>query len=242
MNLLNNFLFVALPYVAIVVFLVGSIHQYRATGFKYSSLSSQFLEGRGLFLFALLFHVGILALFIWHLSMFLFPMLILGWNASPVRLVVHEVVAFAFGLSVLIGLSGLLMRRILYPRLQVVTSRMDIVIELLLIAQIVLGLWIALGYRWGSSWFAADLSPYLWSIVKLNPQIEAVSAMPLVIQAHVVGAFVILGMIPFTRLVHFLVAPFHYIWRPYQRVVWYWDRARIRDPKTAWSETRPRNN
>jgi nitrate reductase gamma subunit len=242
MNLLNNFLFVALPYVAIVVFCVGSIHRYRATGFKYSSLSSQFLEGRGLFFFALLFHWGILVLFIGHLGVFLFPAATLAWNSNPVRLVVHEVVVFTFGLSVLIGLTGLLIRRILYPRLQVVTSRMDIVIELLLVAQIVFGLWIALGYRWGSSWFAADLSPYLWSIVKLNPQIEAVSAMPLVIKAHIVGAFVILGMIPFTRLVHFLVAPFHYIWRRYQPVMWYWDRKRIRNPATAWTETRPRNN
>lgn len=242
MNLLNNFLFIALPYVAIVVFCVGSIHRYRATGFKYSSLSSQFLEGRGLFFFALLFHWGILALFIGHLIIFLFPATTLAWNSNPVRLIVHEVVAFTFGLSVMIGLTGLLMRRILYPRLQVVTSRMDIVIELLLIAQIVLGLWIALGYRWGSSWFAADLSPYLRSIVKLNPQIEAVSALPLVIKAHIVGAFVILGMIPFTRLVHFLVAPFHYIWRRYQPVIWYWDRKRVRDPGAAWTETRPRNN
>jgi len=242
MNLLNNFLFVALPYVAIVVFCVGSIHRYRATGFKYSSLSSQFLEGRGLFFFALLFHWGILVLFMGHLSVFLFPAATLAWNSNPVRLVVHEVVVFTFGLSVLIGLTGLFIRRILYPRLQVVTSRMDIVIELLLVAQIVFGLWIALGYRWGSSWFAADLSPYLWSIVKLNPQIEAVSAMPLVIKAHIVGAFVILGMIPFTRLVHFLVAPFHYIWRRYQPVMWYWDRKRIRNLATAWTETRPRNN
>ncbi len=242
MNLLNNFLFIALPYVAIVVFFLGAIHRYRATGFKYTSLSAQFLEGRGVYFFAMLFHVSILVLFLGHLFIFLFPAATLWWNSNPARLIVHEVVAFIFGLSVLIGLSGLFMRRIWYPRLRVVTSRMDIVIELLLLVQIVFGLWVALGYRWGSSWFAADLSPYLWSIVKLNPQIEAVSAMPWVIQAHIVGAFVILGMIPFTRLVHFLVAPFHYIWRPYQPVMWYWDRKRIRDPKTAWSEARPKNN
>lgn len=242
MHLINNFLFIALPYVAIVVFFLGAIHRYRATGFKYTSLSAQFLEGRGVFLFAMLFHVSILMLFLGHLFIFLFPAAALAWNSNPARLIAHEVVAFTFGLSVLIGLAGLFIRRILYPRLQVVTSRMDIVIELLLLVQIVFGLWVALGYRWGSSWFAADLSPYLWSIVKLNPQTEAVSAMPWVIQAHIVGAFVILGMIPFTRLVHFLVAPFHYIWRRYQPVIWYWDRKLIRDPKTAWSEARPKNN
>ena len=242
MNVVNNFLFIGLPYAAIAVFLAGAIYRYRATGFKYSSLSSQFLEGRGIYIFAVLFHWGILIVFLGHLIAFLLPDAILTWHSSAVRLISAEIVIFTFGLGLLIGLAGLFIRRITHPRLRVVTSRMDIVIELLLLAQIVLGLWIALGYRWGYYWFASDLSPYLWSIVKLNPQIEAVNAMPLVIKAHIVGAFVILGMIPFTRLVHFLVAPFHYIWRPYQRVVWYWDRARIRDPQTAWSETRPRNN
>ena len=242
MSLLNNFLFVALPYVAIVVFCVGSIHRYRATGFKYSSLSSQFLEGRGIYLFAVLFHWGILIVLLGHLIAFLFPGATLAWHSSAARLIADEIVIFTFGLGVLIGMVGLFIRRISQPRLRVVTSRMDIVIELLLLAQIFLGLWIALGYRWGYYWFAADLSPYLWSIVKLNPQIGAVSAMPLVIKTHIVGAFVILGMIPFTRLVHFLVTPFHYTWRSYQQVIWYRDRKRIRNPATAWTETRPRNN
>ena len=174
--------------------------------------------------------------------LFLFPAATLAWHSSAVRLIADEIVIFTFGLSVLIGLIALFIRRISRPRLRVVTSRMDIVIELLLLAQIVFGLWIALGYRWGYYWFASDMSPYLWSILKLNPQIEAVSAMPLVIKTHIVGALVILGIIPFTRLVHFLVAPFHYIWRPYQQVIWNWDRKRVRDPLTPWTETRPRNN
>ena len=242
MNLIDNFLFIALPYVAIVVFFLGAIHRYRATGFKYSSLSSQFLDGGGIYIFAVLFHWGILVVFLGHLIAFLFPQATLAWHSSAVRLIADEVVIFTFGLSVLIGLTGLFIRRMSRPRIRVVTSRMDIAIELLLIAQFVLGLWIALGYRWGYYWFAADMSPYLWSIVKLSPQIDAISAMPLVIKTHIVGALVILLMIPFTRLVHLLVAPFHYIWRPYQHVVWYWDRKLIRDPKTAWSEARPKNN
>jgi nitrate reductase gamma subunit len=242
MNLLNNFLFIALPYVALAIFLVGTIYRYKTNGFKYSSLSSQFLEGGGIYIFAVLFHWGILVVFLGHLTVFLFPGATLAWHSSAVRLIADEIVIFTFGLSVLIGLSALFIRRISHPRILAVTSRMDIVIELLLLTQIVLGLWVALGYRWGYYWFASDMSPYLWSIVSFNPQIEAVSAMPLVIKTHIVGAFVILGMIPFTRLVHFLVAPFHYIWRPYQQVIWYWNRKLVRDPLTPWTETRPRNN
>ena len=243
MNLLNNFLFIALPYVAIVVFLVGAVYRYRATGFTYSSLSSQFLEGGGgIYIFAVLFHWGILVVFLCHLIAFLLPQATLAWHSNTTRLIADEVVIFTFGLSVLIGMTALFIRRLSRPRLWVVTSRMDIVVELLILAQVVFGLWIALGYRWGYYWFASDMSPYLWSILALSPQIDAISAMPWVIKTHIVGAFLILGMIPFTRLVHFLVAPFHYIWRPYQRVIWNWDRTRVRDAQTAWSESRPSNN
>lgn len=242
MNFLNNFLFIALPYVAIVTFVIGSIRRYKATGFKVSSLSSQFLEGDKLFFGSLLFHWGILIVFMGHLLTLLFPAATLAWNGNPLRLIVLEVMAFTFGLSVLVGLISLLVRRISNPRIKAVTSRMDIVLELLLVLQVVLGCWIALGYRWGSSWFASDLTPYLWSIVKLNPQIEAVNALPPVIKAHIVGAFIVIGIIPFTRLVHFLVAPFSYMWRPYQKVLWYWDRKRIRNPETVWTEHRPKNN
>jgi nitrate reductase gamma subunit len=242
MNLLNNFLFVALPYIAIAMFCVGVIYRYRATGFKFSALSSQFIEGRGMYPSTVLFHWSILAVFLGHLVVFLFPKASLAWHGDPVRLIADELVGLTFGLGVLVGLTALFLRRVFYPRLHVVTSRMDVVIELLLLVQVVFGLWIALGYRWGYYWFASDMSPYLWSILQLSPQIEAVTAMPWVIKTHIVGAFVIVGLIPFTRLVHFLVAPLHYVWRPYQQVMWYWDRKRVRDPATAWTETRPFNN
>lgn len=242
MNLLNNFLFVALPYVAVALFLAGAIYRYRAKGYSYSALSAQFLEGGGMYLFAVLFHWGILVVFLGHLIVFLFPAAILLWHSSPARLIADELVFLTFGFAVLIGLAGLFIRRITQARIHAVTSPMDMVIELVLFTQIVLGLWIALGYRWGYYWFASDMSPYLWSIVSLNPRIEAVSALPWVIKAHIVGAFVILGMIPFTRLVHFLVAPLHYTWRGYQQVVWYWDRKQLRARETAWTTTPPRNN
>lgn len=242
MNAVNNFLFIGLPYLAVAVFLVGAIARYRATGFKYSSLSSQFLEGGGIYIFAVLFHWGILVVFLGHLIAFLFPTATLAWHSSATRLIADETVIFAFGLAVWIGMLGLFLRRIWQPRIQVVTTRMDILIEMVLIAQVTFGLWIALGYRWGYYWFASDMSPYLWSLVEFHPNIEAVNAMPWVIKTHIVGAFTILALIPFTRLVHFLVAPFHYTWRNYQKVIWYWDRKQIRNPATAWTETRPRNN
>jgi nitrate reductase gamma subunit len=220
MNSLDYFFFSAYPYLAIGVFLVGATYRYREKGYKVTSLSAQFLEDKQGFWGTVPLHWGILM----------------------ARLILHEGLGFTFAVAIVVGLVGLIIRRLTNPRLKMVTTRMDLFVELFLLAQVLLGCWIALGYRWGSSWFAADLSPYLWSILKLSPQPEAVIAMPLVIKAHIVGAFSIILIFPFTRLVHILVAPFHYLWRPYQVVIWYWDKKRVRDANTEWSEARPRNN
>ncbi len=242
MTLTDQFLFIGLPYAAILTFLIGTVQRYRFKGFKVSSLSSQFLEGQSLFWGVMPFHIGILVVLTGHLLAWWFPGLTLLWNSNPTRLIVLEVFAFTFGLSTLIGLILLIARRFTNPRVRMVTTPMDLTIELLLVAQVGLGLWVALGYRWGSSWFAADLSPYLTSLFTASPNIAAVSAMPLPIKLHIVGAWLIVGLFPFTRLIHILVAPLHYLARPYQRVMWNWDRKTIRDPASAWTHTRPRNN
>lgn len=242
MNILYNFLFIALPYVAITVFLIGTVYRYRGTKFKFSSLSSEFLEGKKLFFGSVPFHYGIIFLFFGHLVAFLFPREVLLWNDQPVRLLILEVSAFIFGISAFVGMFLLIIRRKTHPRIQMVSTKMDLIIEVLILSQIFLGLWIAYGYRWGSSWFAAVLSPYLMSIFTLDPQISAVTNLPLVIQLHITIAFLIVLLIPFSRLVHLLVPPLSYLWRPYQKVIWYWNRKKIRNPRSIWAVTKPKNN
>ncbi|MCK5406130.1 MAG: respiratory nitrate reductase subunit gamma, partial [Candidatus Krumholzibacteria bacterium] len=125
---------------------------------------------------------------------------------------------------------------------RVVTTRMDIIVFVLLIVEVILGLSIALGYRWGSSWFASVLTPYLRSVMVLQPEIGAVASMPWVVKLHIILSYLIFMLIPFTRLVHLLVVPLHYIWRPYQLVIWSWDRRRVRRDDNEWSATKPTNN
>jgi nitrate reductase gamma subunit len=144
MAILDNFLLIGLPYTALIVFLVGTIYRYRATKFSYSSLSSQFLEGRQLFWGVVPFHWGILFLFFGHLIAFLIPGSVIAFNSHPLRLLILEISAFGFGLIVLFGLVLLIIRRIANPRLKYITNRMDIVVEVLLIVEVVLGLLVAL--------------------------------------------------------------------------------------------------
>jgi nitrate reductase gamma subunit len=237
-----SFLFIALPYLALAIFFAGTIYRYKLGKFKISSLSSEFLESKKLFWGSVPFHWGLVFLFFGHLIAFLIPSSVLAWNSDPLRLIILEVAAFTFGLSMLIGLLNLLYRRWTDKRVKVVTTGMDITVELLILGQVVLGIWVAYSYPWGSSWFAASLTPYLWSIFSLDPQINAVIAMPWEVQLHIIGAYLIVLLFPFSRLMHALVAPIDYLWRPYQRVIWNWNRKTIRSPKTTWTVNQPKNN
>ncbi len=247
--MLDSILFVALPYVALIVFLVGSIYRYKQRGFQVSSLSSQFLEGRTLFFGSQFFHWGVIFLFLGHLIGFLFPSAVIAWNGSPWRMIIIEWSAFGFALCMLFGLAVLIYRRMTNKRVQVVTNKMDIVVYILLIVQVISGLAVAYYGQWGSSWFASVMTPYLRSIFTFSPNPELVATLTtsndmldLMIQIHVVNAFIIIGMIPFTRFVHFLVAPIDYIWRPYQLVYWYWNRKSIRTSRNYFPGKPFKNN
>lgn len=220
-NYLDMLLFGVLPYLATFVFFLGSIQRYRQQTFTYSSLSSQLLENKHHFWAVVPFHFGIIAVLTGHLVAFLIPQQILLWNSRPLRLYILEATALAFGIATLVGFLAIIVRRITEPRVRVVTSRADWVLYALLLIQIVTGLETAITYRWGSGWFAAVASPYLWSIVKLAPQISYVTPLPWMVKLHIVNAFLVIGFFPFSRLVHILVVPNMYLWRKRQVVRWY---------------------
>ena len=238
----NYFFFIGLPYAAIVIMLVGSIFRYMNFGFKVSSLSSQFLESRDLFYGSRPFHWGIMFLFFGHLAAFLFPRSVIAWNSIPVRLVILEVVAFGFGISALYGVVMLIIRRLKHRRILMVTTKMDALVYVILLTQIISGLWVAYFARWGSAWFPTVLTPYLRSLFIFDPDIAAVAALPLSVKIHIISAFALIGMIPFTRFVHFLVYPFTYFTRPYQYVIWNWDRKKIRTSRKLVNGVRSKNN
>ena len=238
----NYFFFIGLPYAAIVIMLVGSIFRYLNFGFKVSSLSSQFLESRELFYGSRPFHWGIMFLFFGHLVAFLFPKSLILWNSIPVRILILEVVAFGFGISTLFGIIMLITRRLKHKRLLMVTTKMDAFVYVILLTQVISGLWVAYFARWGSAWFPTVLTPYLWSLFTLDPDIVAVAALPLSAKIHIISAFTIVGVIPFTRFMHFLVYPFPYFYRSYQYVIWNWDRKKIRSSRKLVNGVRSKNN
>ena len=218
---LDQFLFAILPYMVAITFFPVTIQRYRARGFTYSSLSSQFLENQQHFWGMVPFHYGILVVTAGHITAFLLPRELLAWNSKPLRLYVLEVSALIFALLALVGLCAALVRRFTSSKVRRVTTTRDWVLFGMLAVQIASGIGIAIFHPWGSSWFASAVTPYLWSLVKLNPDLTAVAAMPFLVKFHIASAYAVIGYFPFTRLVHVLVVPNAYLWRRPQVVRWY---------------------
>jgi nitrate reductase gamma subunit len=221
------FLFAVFPYVAIVLLIVVSIQRYRSSGFTFSSLSSQFLETRKLFWGSVPFHFGIIGILLGHLIGLLIPRQVQLWNTVPLRLYVLEVTAFVFGAMTLVGLAALIWRRFSEKRLLVVHSVADKILYVLLATAVISGLWIAIGHRWGSAWYTQVGAPYLWSIFTFQPDVVNVAALPWVVKIHILTAWSLVAIFSFTRLVHILVAPLPYLWRPHQVVIWMRDRKAV---------------
>ncbi|MBM3329630.1 MAG: respiratory nitrate reductase subunit gamma, partial [Calditrichaeota bacterium] len=112
MTWLDGILFGVLPYVALIIFFLITIHRYRAQTFTYSSLSSQLLENQQHFWALVPFHYGILTVLTGHIVAFLIPRQVLLFNARPLRLYLLEITGLIFGLLTLVGLIAIIVRRV----------------------------------------------------------------------------------------------------------------------------------
>lgn len=212
-------LFVAFPYVAFVVAIVVSVLRWRLAPFTVSSISSQLLESKKLFWGSIPFHWGIVLILTGHLFTLFLPSTVAWWDGVPIRLYALEITGLALALWAGFGIIVLLYRRASSPRIRVVTTPMDYVVLLLLLLQVVTGIWVAVGLRFGSFWAVGVVVPYVWSLITLNPQPELIAPFPFVLQLHILSFFVFLAIFPFTRLVHLVTLPLTYLTRPWQRVV-----------------------
>lgn len=213
-------LFVAFPYFSVATAIWVSIYRYRNDGFSYSSQSSQFLENRMLSWGSAPWHYAILVILTAHFIALLIPRIWASFIAEPVRLYILEVTGLALAVTAIFALGVLMYRRLTNPRVRAVTSVADWVLLVLLLAQVGLGFWVALFFRWGAEWYIYTSVPWMISLVTFQPDFATVTTLPWIVKLHLLGGFMLIAVFPFTRLVHVVTFPFRYLWRPPQVVVW----------------------
>ena len=215
----NDMLFGVLPYVVAALAIVVGVIRWRQAPFTVTSLSSQLLESRKLYWGSVSFHWGLSIILVGHLLALIVPRGFELWNGAPIRLYLLEITGLALGLWAAFGVTVLLVRRLSSARVRRVTSVMDLIVLIVIGIQIVTGVWISIGYRWGSYWGTSVFVPYIWSLFKFQPDPSYIEPLPLVLKLHILSFFVFLAVFPFSRLVHIITLPLQYLFRPWQKVI-----------------------
>lgn len=218
---INSLAFGLYPYIALVVFLLGSLIRFEREQYSWRSGSSQLLRRKQMMVGSVLFHVGILFLMAGHTVGLLTPSALYGLViTAPQKQMLAIVSGGIFGVLCFVGLSMLLHRRLFDERIRATSSTADIAILVLLWLQLVLGLLtipFSLGHLDGS--VMLQLSHWAQGIVTF--QADAAShlvGVSFVFKAHIFLGLTLFVAFPFSRLVHIWSAPLTYAVRPYQLV------------------------
>ena len=212
--MLNNFIFIALPYAALALVLLVTPYRFLSNRLTWTAYSTQFLERKVLYWGINPWHYGILPILLAHIVGFAFPGAFKRFLGNPETLLAVESVLLGLGIFAVLGVLLLLLRRVNSGMLKRVTFSSDWLILYLLLFQAGTGIYIGYFMRWGSGWYLHAAVPYLWSIVSFQPQIDYVADLPLVFKLHAACAFLIVAVLPFTKLVHMLSLPVDFLRDP----------------------------
>jgi len=219
----DNVFFVALPYITLLLLVGGSV--YRAfTGVKTAFRGRLAWSARGDLLWttrstgffgrasigpaSLCLHWGMIILIVTHVVGFV------GGAGGWASLVdVFRWAGMFGGVLLFYGACWALARRLVTPRLRVMSTREDYAVLVFLILVTGLGLYHSVVHRaFGVSY---AVGPWLVGLLTLRPDTGPIAGAPLVIKLHMIVVQVFLAYLPFTKLVHVFSYPFGYITRPY---------------------------
>ena len=240
----QSFLWTALPYICFILLGAGLLWRYRTDQFGWTSRSSQWNESRILRWASPLFHFGILLVALGHVMGLFVPHWItealgISEHAYHLMAVIPGTVA---AVMTVVGLVGLIYRRVVVRSVRLATTRNDKIMYALLLIPILLGAWATISTQLLAGPHGYDyrqtISPWFRSLFMLRPRPELMADVPMAFKLHVVAGLLLFAIWPFTRLVHAVSAPVGYLTRPY--VVY---RSRPADVSTApthrgWDPTR----
>ena len=221
-SFLNQFLFGYYPYVCLAVFFLGSLIRFDREQYTWKSDSSQLLRHGQLRWGSNLFHIGVLGIFAGHVTGLLTPLTV--WHAIGVTPAEKQLTAIVgggiFGLLCVIGLGILLQRRLADPRISANSKPMDVLVLVLLFAQVLLGLTgipLSMQHMDGSVMVKfMGWAQHIWTF--RGGAAELVADVSIIFKLHLVLGLTIFLVFPFTRLVHIWsgFAAVFYLFRPYQ--------------------------
>jgi len=219
-----NFFYGVYPYIALTVFLLGSLLRFDREQYTWKSDSSQLMSKKGIWLPSNLFHIGVLAIFGGHFIGLLVPhSLFLALGVSDMT---HQYIAIyagsIFGIICFLGAAMLWFRRLTNPRVWAVSRKMDVFIISWLLATVLLGLAtipFSMGHAsHGDASVMILLATWVQSVVTLGANPELLRGVDTIFLVHMFFGMTVFLLFPFSRLVHIWSVPIGYLGRKYQIV------------------------
>ena len=167
-----NLLFSAFPYVALAVLGGGILVRYILTYRRIAAVSAEASHAWAVFGGGKVWRTSFVLLALAHLAGMAFPKAILLWNGASVRLLVLEATGFLAGLMAVIGCAGVMRRHLQRSGASVVSELGDCLLVALMFVGLLSGLLTAAFYRWGSSWSAVTIAPFIGAFPPLRARIE----------------------------------------------------------------------
>lgn len=205
MSYSQYFLFGIYPYIALAIFLLGSLIRFDREQYTWKSDSSQLLRSGQLRLGSNLFHIGVLFLFFGHFVGMLTPHFVYEpFMSSGAKQILAMVSGGIAGVLAFIGVSLLLHRRLTEPRIRATSKPSDVLILLLLWLQLALGLaTIPLSAQHLDGSMMIRLAEWAQHIVTFRSgAVEMLAGAGWVFKTHLFLGMTIFLVFPFTRLVH----------------------------------------
>ncbi len=220
----NTLCFGIYPYIALAVFLLGSLVRFEREQYTWKSDSSQLLRHGQLRWGSNLFHIGMLGILFGHLGGLLTPLAV--WHALGVHAQTKQMTAMIaggfFGTLLLAGALILLHRRLVEPRIRATTRPMDWLVLAMLAIQVALGLaTISVSARHLDGGEMVKLMTWAQHVVTFQGDAASyVADVAPIFKVHLLLGMTIFLVFPFSRLVHVWsgFAAAAYVTRAYQLV------------------------
>lgn len=214
---MNAFIWGALPYIAFIFLVFGTLLRFFFFERTWTTKSSEFLEKKQLKIAAPLFHFGLLLVIGGHIVGVLIPKAVTASMGIDDHLY-HEGALYmgaVAGIILILGFLLLFKRRFTVANLKANTSTMDKWLYFFLALAIASGMTGTLMNASGMFDYRITIAPWFRGVLAMSPDPSLMTNIPIIFKLHMFAWMIVAIIFPFTRLVHCLSVPFNYLSRAF---------------------------
>jgi nitrate reductase gamma subunit len=209
----NQFIWGVYPYIMLVIFSIGHIYRYNKNQNEWHEKARNLLEKKNIRWETKFFHIGILVVFLGHVVGLLFPITIfkdIGLSDKLYHTAATYLGGF-IGIITFIAIVLLVIRRFMIKQIRDNSKVSQFIVGILFLFIIGTGTYATIySSNTGVFDYRENIGPWLRDLITFKPNPQLIVHVPSIYQLHVLLSFALLGISPFTGLIHGWSVPIEY--------------------------------